>query len=197
MRRQGTFQMPFTHSFRLILVLWLVYAEEWLWWQKEDATCCRIGRDGCCPGFRLRFHQVPLSQKSPPCSWPLVCSRHRRNYPCNHHCLYQVLCSSQFSDPVFPLQEHCLLHWPGAAIIFDTKVTQDLLFQGVLHVLLQLQRSGTFWRDLYEIVNMWCCRPFLRAPSLFYTTPSTHQYQVCYFPKNTNVSENSLWKSFW
>ena len=135
MRRGGTFQVPFPHCFRLILVFlaclcwgmivktkrkiympfkrmskefhvfvvthcfriiktssfwWLVYAEEWLWWQNVDATCCRIGRDGCCPGFWLRLHQVPLSQKSPPCSWPLVCSRHRRIFHRNHHSRYYV-----------------------------------------------------------------------------------------------------------
>ena len=27
----------------------------------------------------------------------------------------QVLCPSEFSDPVFPVQEHCLLHRTGAA----------------------------------------------------------------------------------
>ena len=195
MRRQGTFQMPFTHSFRLILVLWLVYAEEWLWWQKEDATCCRIGRDGCCPGFWLRFHQVPLSQKSPPCSWPLVCSRHRRTRYCNHHSRYYVRVSfliqyslykniACFTGQVLP--SSLTQKWPK---IFYFKVFYMFYSNFSAQVL-----SGVIFM---KIVNIWCCRPFLRAPSLFYTTPSTHQYQVCYFQKNTNVSENSLRKSFW
>ena len=164
MRRQGTFQMPFTHSFRLILVLWLVYAEEWLWWQKEDATCCRIGRDGCCPGFRLRFHQVPLSQKSPPCSWPLVCSRHRRNHPCNHQTRYYVRVSFLIQYSLYKniacftgqvLASSLTQKWPK---IFYFKVFYMFYSNFSAQVL-----SGLIFM---KIVNIWC---FLWSPKILIT----------------------------
>ena len=80
-----------------------------------------------------------------------------------HHDLlidnHQVLCPSKLSDPVFPVQEHRLLHrtgnsWKGTlyimlwAEIAREKRPNDFRFSGVLHVLLKLQRSG---------INFSCC----------------------------------------